>query len=97
MVPALLISLALAGRPQGLEAGGPHVVAGSSYFDPAVKGLPLTWSQGVILYYTDRGNLSPVLPSDQRRRLRGRRFQPMDLDFNRGGLGSAGRVNWPKM
>ncbi len=53
---ALLIS------PQLLRGGGPHSVAGSSYFDPAVKGTPLTWSQGAVSYYTDRGNLSPLLP-----------------------------------
>lgn len=49
--------------PQRLRAGGPRTIAGTSYFDPAVKGTPLTWSQGVVSYYTDRGNLSPVLPS----------------------------------
>ncbi len=62
LVPALMVGLALAGLPPGLEAGGPHTVAGSSYFDPSVKAVPLTWSQGAILYYTDRGNLSPLLP-----------------------------------
>ncbi len=53
---------ALLTSPQLLRGGGPHSVAGSSYFDPAVKGTPLTWSQGVVSYYTDRGNLSPLLP-----------------------------------
>lgn len=45
------------------QAGGPNKVAGSAYFDPLVKGQPLTWAQGVITYYTDQGNLSPVLPN----------------------------------
>jgi IPT/TIG domain len=49
--------------PPLLHAGGPRTVAGTSYFEPAVKGTPLTWSQGTISYYTDQGNLSPVLPS----------------------------------
>ena len=49
--------------PTRLHAGGPRTIAGTSYFDPAVKGTPLTWSQGAVSYYTDRGNLSPVLPS----------------------------------
>ncbi len=49
--------------PPLLHAGGPRTIAGTSYFDPAVKGTPLTWNQGAISYYTDRGNLSPVLPS----------------------------------
>src|SRR5438105_507150 len=45
------------------HAGGPAYVAGSGYFDPAVKGSPLRWSQGGVLYYTDQGNLSPLLPN----------------------------------
>jgi hypothetical protein len=49
--------------PPLLHAGGPRTIAGTSYFDPAVKGTPLTWSQGVVSYYTDQGNLSPILPS----------------------------------
>jgi hypothetical protein len=48
--------------PQAALAGGPRYVAGVSYFDPSTKGTPLTWSQGVINYYTDQGDLSPILP-----------------------------------
>ncbi len=55
-----IVALLLA--PQLLRAGGPRTIAGTSYFDPAVKGTPLTWSHGMISYYTDRGNLSPALP-----------------------------------
>jgi len=44
------------------HAGGPAYVAGASYFDPAVKGTPLTWTNGAITYYTDQGNLSTLLP-----------------------------------
>ncbi len=47
--------------PQPALAGGPRYVAGVSYFDPTTKGTPLTWSQGVINYYTDQGDLSPIL------------------------------------
>src|SRR5581483_8985181 len=43
-------------------AGGPQLVAGASYFDPAVKGTPLIWAQGSVRYYTDQGNLSGLLP-----------------------------------
>jgi len=43
-------------------AGGPRYVAGVSYFDAGTKGVPLTWAQGAITYYTDQGNLSPALP-----------------------------------
>ena len=54
---ALLIVL-----PQVVRAGGPRDIAGASYFDSTSKGVPLTWAGGAISYYTDRGNLSPVLP-----------------------------------
>ena len=44
------------------NAGGPEFVAGASYFDPTTKGMPLTWAQGSVTYYTDQGNLSAILP-----------------------------------
>jgi len=45
------------------RAGGPKYVAGSSYFDPSTTGQPLVWPGGVITYYTDQGDLSPILPN----------------------------------
>lgn len=45
------------------RAGGPNLIAGTTYFDPAVTGQPLTWPSGEITYYTDQGDLSPVLPN----------------------------------
>jgi hypothetical protein len=48
--------------PQLAHAGGPHYVAGVSYFATGTKGTPLTWAQGAINYYTDQGDLSPILP-----------------------------------
>lgn len=45
------------------HAGGPKFVAGSSYFDPTMPGQPLIWPQGQITYFTDQGDLSPVLPN----------------------------------
>ena len=45
------------------RAGNPRNVAGTSYFDPSVTGQPLVWSQGVINYYTDQGDLSAALPN----------------------------------
>lgn len=47
---------------QMARAGGPHYIAGISYFDPGTTGTPLTWSNGVVAYYTDQGDLSPILP-----------------------------------
>jgi len=44
------------------HAGGPRYVAGVSYFNSGTKGTPLTWAQGNVSYYTDLGNLSPLLP-----------------------------------
>jgi hypothetical protein len=46
-----------------VRAGGPKCVAGSSYFDPMTTGKPLTWPLGQIIYYTDQGDLSPILPN----------------------------------
>ncbi len=42
--------------------GGPKYVAGVSYFNPGTAGTPLTWSQGLVNYYTDQGDLSAILP-----------------------------------
>jgi len=60
----LLILLLLFVLNQVAHGGGPKYIAGVSFFDPAVKGTPLTWSQGTIHYYTDQGDLSPVLAQD---------------------------------
>jgi hypothetical protein len=45
------------------RAGGPEYVAGSSFFNSGTMGQPITWSSGQINYYTDRGDLSPILPN----------------------------------
>jgi len=46
---------------QAVFAGGPNYVAGTTYFNSGTAGTPLTWSQGLLNFYTDRGNLSPIL------------------------------------
>jgi len=46
-------------------AGGPRWVAGSSYFDPAVKGKPIVWKHGLINYYADLGDLSATVNQSQ--------------------------------
>jgi hypothetical protein len=43
------------------RAGGPQYVAGVGYFDAGLAGKPITWPNGAITYYTDLGNLSPLL------------------------------------
>ena len=45
------------------RSGGPEYVAGSSYFNSGTMGLPITWSLGQVNYYTDQGDLSPILPN----------------------------------
>ncbi|HTP85348.1 MAG TPA: Ig-like domain-containing protein, partial [Bryobacteraceae bacterium] len=59
LAAAIVVCLALVSR-----AGGPKCVAGTSYFDSTMTGQPLLWPQGLITYYTDQGDLSPVLPND---------------------------------
>jgi hypothetical protein len=51
----------LFGVPRLAYAGGPRDIAGTVYFESATKGTALTWAQGTITYYTDRGALSPAL------------------------------------
>jgi hypothetical protein len=46
------------------RAGGPKYVAGFSYFNPSTMGQPITWALGEVNYYTDRGDLSPILPNN---------------------------------
>jgi hypothetical protein len=58
-VAAFLICSALASR-----AGGPAFVAGSGY-NPGVQGQALTWANGSVQYFTDQGDLSPILPGAQ--------------------------------
>jgi len=45
------------------RAGGPKYVAGSTYFNSSTMGQPLAWSLGQMNYYTDQGDLSPILPN----------------------------------
>jgi hypothetical protein len=45
------------------RAGDPKFIAGSSYFNSSTMGQPLTWSLGHLSYYTDQGDLSPILPN----------------------------------
>jgi len=45
------------------RAGGPKYVAGSSYFNSSAMGQPINWSLGTLNYFTDQGDLSPILPN----------------------------------
>src|SRR5467141_77408 len=59
VVAAFLICSAVAS-----QAGGPAFIAGSGY-DPGVEGHPLIWANGSLQYFTDQGDLSPILPNAQ--------------------------------
>src|ERR1700694_4185246 len=47
------------------RAGGPRYIAGISYFNQGTAGVPLTWAQGAVNYYTDQGSLSPTVSGPQ--------------------------------
>jgi hypothetical protein len=59
---AVLIALAW---PSLMLAGGPRLVAGSSYFDPSAMGKPIRWASGQINYYVDQGPLSGTVAHTQ--------------------------------
>lgn len=63
-VECLMLSATLLLGATMLHAGGPLKVAGTAWFNPGIAGAPLAWPQGEVQYYTDQGNLSPVLPQD---------------------------------
>jgi hypothetical protein len=58
-IAAFLICSAVVSR-----AGGPAFVAGSGYA-PGVEGQALVWANASVLYFTDQGNLSPILTGAQ--------------------------------
>jgi len=63
-VAVFLISSAIASR-----AGGPAFIAGAGY-NPGVEGQALIWANGTgsmatVQYFTDQGNLSPILTGAQ--------------------------------
>ena len=58
-VAGLFICSAVASR-----AGGPAFVAGSGYA-PGVEGQALVWANASVQYFTDQGNLSPILSGTQ--------------------------------
>lgn len=56
LVAAFLICTVVASR-----AGGQAFVAGPGYAS-GVEGQPLMWANGSVQYFTDQGDLSPILP-----------------------------------
>ena len=78
------------------RAGGPEYVAGSSYFNSATMGQPLTWSLGQVNYYTDQGDLSPILPNNCGQRVGRRRLRAMDFVIHCGVSQSPALASSPK-
>ena len=60
LLPVAILLLALP-----IRAGGPRIVAGSTFFDPAQKGHPVLWSGGLVRYFTDRGPLGATVSNSQ--------------------------------
>ena len=62
-MPWRILTLAtfLIGSVVGSCAGGPAFVAGSGYA-PGVEGQALVWANATMQYFTDQGDLSPILP-----------------------------------
>ncbi len=58
-VAAFLLCSVVASR-----AGGPAFIAGSGY-NAGVEGQALLWANGSVQYFTDQGDLSPILPGAQ--------------------------------
>jgi hypothetical protein len=58
-------ALMTASLPSPLFAGGPRLVAGSTYFDPSAMGKPIRWASGQVNYYIDQGPLSATVPHAQ--------------------------------
>ena len=57
----LAVIAVLLAFPYLARAGGPKYVAGISYFNAGTAGTPVLWPNGALNYYTDQGDLSPLL------------------------------------
>ena len=58
-LPLFLLSPAFA------HAGGPKYVAGTSFFNPSVLGVPVHWAGGKVNYYVDQGPLNSSVSNQQ--------------------------------
>lgn len=57
--------LAAPAFPAILLAGGPRLVAGTSYFSAGVLGTPIHWANGQVNYFVDLGPLSAAVSNQQ--------------------------------
>lgn len=51
--------------PVSASAGGPRLVAGSTYFNAGVMGKPIHWRGGKVNYFVDQGPLSGTVNHQQ--------------------------------
>jgi hypothetical protein len=64
-LPLCFLGFFLLFAPTALLAGGPKYIAGTTYFNPAVLGVPLHWAGGQVNYYVDQGPLSSSVTNAQ--------------------------------
>ena len=64
-LPLCLLCFFLFFAPSTLLAGGPKYIAGTTYFNAAVLGVPLHWAGGRVNYYVDQGPLSSTVSNAQ--------------------------------
>jgi len=51
--------------PASALSGGPKYVAGTSFFNPAVLGVPIHWAGGQVNYFVDQGPLNSSVTNQQ--------------------------------
>jgi hypothetical protein len=73
LIIAVLLFVLLFCGIEASHAGNPAFVAGSGY-SPGVEGQALIWANGSVQYFTDQGNLSPVVTGAQADALVGAAF-----------------------
>ncbi len=61
----LAVALMTCFWPALIVAGGPKLVAGTTYFDPGVAGTPVHWANGQVNYFVDQGPLSATVSNQQ--------------------------------
>lgn len=61
----VLLVAAVLGTAPAADAGGPKTIAGTSSFNPAVVGQPVSWAGGQVSYYVDQGALNSSVSNQQ--------------------------------
>jgi hypothetical protein len=64
LIIVVLLFVSLFCGIENSHAGNPAFVAGSGY-SPGVEGQALVWANGSVQYFTDQGNLSPIVRGAQ--------------------------------